>query len=95
MGYRIDYAGYEPKECIRTDTGVRLRCMVAAAFLVFSIAVRMFWPEGTSNLRAVFLPGDLSVTEQAFSQLITDLRQGHSLEDSVTVFCRRILNETT
>ncbi len=95
MGYRIDYAGPEPKIHIPTSKRTRMRTLIAAAFLLFSITVRLLWPEGTSVLQSVFMPGALTETEQAFSQLVTDLRAGAPLEESVEVFCRRIIDETS
>lgn len=94
MGYRIVYAEAEPKKRVRPATAVRLRTLVAAVLLLFSIMVRLLWPDGTTILRSVFLPGNLSVTEVAFSEFVEDIRDGQSLEDSVTVFCRKIIHET-
>ena len=95
MGYRIDYLGPTPKQQARTCSTARLRTMAAAAFLAFSIAVRAFWPEGTDLLQSAFLPAELSVTEQAFSQLVEDLRHGQPLDGCVTAFCRTVLDEQT
>ena len=93
MGYRIVYPGPEPKVPADTNTGLRLRGLIAAVFFAFALTVRLLWPEGTQCLRDVFLPGALSVTEQAFSQLVTDLHDGNTLEYSVDVFCRSIIGE--
>lgn len=95
MGYRIVYGGPEPKSRIRTSTTARLRTLLAAVFLFFCLTVRLLWPEGTTQLRSTFLPGDLSVTEEAFSELVADLRDGHTLGDTLTVFCRKIIHETS
>ena len=92
MGYRIEYPGREPVAPQYSRTGVRLRSMVAAAIFVFAVTVRLLWPEGPDALRQMFLPGALTVTEQAFSQLMTDLREGDSLEYAVDVFCRRVVD---
>lgn len=95
MGYRIVYDGPVPEMKTRTNSTVRLRTMVAAFFLLFSIFVRLFWPEGTKTLQSVFLPAQLSITEQAFSELVHDCRQGQPLDDAISVFCRRIIHETS
>lgn len=92
MGYRIDYAGPIPVRNLRDNTGIRVRSLIAATFLIFSILVRMLWPAGTARLQAVFLPNTLSITEQAFSQMLADLHQGMTLGDSVTIFCHRIVD---
>lgn len=67
--------------------------MVAVSFLVFSIIVRLIWPEGTSMLQSCFLPNECSVTEEAFSVLITDIKNGTTLEDAVWAFCSSIIDE--
>ena len=95
MGYRIVYAGPASEQKTKSGSGIRFRSFVAAAFLIFSIFVRLLWPEGTSMLRTVFLPGDLSVTEQAFSELIADLRDGQPVGESVTAFCHRVIDEAS
>lgn len=95
MGYRIDYGGPIPQKKARTSTGFRVRSFVAGAFLAFCIMVRLLWPEGTQTLRSAFLPNDLTITEEAFSQLVTDLQQGVGFGDSVYVFCHRIISEVS
>lgn len=93
MGYRIVYGPEIKAQPQRTGSSARLRTMIAAAFLLFSIIVRLTWQEGTEIMRQALLPGDLTVTEQAFSEMITDLRQGEPVADAVTVFCRTVLDE--
>lgn len=93
MGYRIVYGGPSPESKIQNSTAIRLRTMVAAAFLMLCMAVRLLWPDGTAVLRSVFLPSDLTVTEEAFSVLIEEVRQGQPLGDSITAFCHKILDE--
>jgi len=94
MGYRIDYKGSVP-ETTRTGWGRRFRTLVAAAFLLFSVIVRIIWPEGRQMLQSVFLPVELSVTEQAFSQLMSDVRTGEQLSDAFNVFCRTVIEEAS
>ena len=95
MGYRIDYGGVVPQNTVQTSSRLKIRSFIAAAFLVFCIIVRLFWPEGTQTLQSVFLPHDPSLTEDAFLQLVEDLRQGEKLGDSVNVFCRKIVDEAS
>lgn len=94
MGYRIDYNGSVP-EPSRTGWGRRFRILVAAAFLLFSVIVRIIWPEGRQMLQSVFLPVELSVTEQAFSKLVSDVRTGEQLSDAFNVFCRTVIEEAS
>lgn len=93
MGYRIVYGPQPEPESRKAGGTVRLRTMIAAAFLIFSLVVRLTWNEGSEIMRQILLPGDLSVTEQAFSEMITDLREGESVADAFTVFCRAVLDE--
>ena len=93
MGYRIDYAGMPVTKIIRPKNGIGLRAMVAAAFMVFCVMVRLLWPEGTNTLKTFLVPGELSVTEQAFSTLVTDLREGQTLEDSIWCFCKSVIDQ--
>lgn len=91
MGYRIVY-GPEirpPRE--RAGTSGRLPAMTAAFLLIFALLVRQFWPEGTQILRQYLLPGELSVTEQAFSSLMQNIRGGESVLSAFTVFCQEII----
>lgn len=44
-------------------------------------------------LQEVLIPGELSITEQAFSQMLMDLRNGESVSDSLTSFCTTVLHE--
>lgn len=95
MGYRIVYG--EPIESAfrRTCSNGRLRTMIAALFLLFSLVVRLTWQDGAEIMREYLLPGDLTVTELAFSEMISDLQNGDPVADAVTVFCRTILNEAS
>lgn len=93
MGYRIVYGTQREQESQKTGGTGRVRTMIAAAFLIFSLIVRLTWQEGSEIMRQFLLPGDLSVAEQAFSEMISDLREGEPVADAFTVFCRVILDE--
>lgn len=95
MGYRIVYGPQIKKPIVRTGSNGRLRTMIAAAFLVFSLVVRLTWPDGTEVLQSILLPGDLTVTEQAFSVMISDLRDGEPITDAVTVFCQTVIDDAS
>ena len=95
MGYRIEYEGTIPIRQAPSCTRLRLRSLMAGFFLVFCIGVRLLWPEGTRLLQSYFLPGDLTVTEAAFSEMISDIRTGNDIGSSVTAFCQRIIDETS
>ena len=91
MGYRIVYG---PVEDIRPrpKSDRRLRVMIAFAFLLFAIFLRMHWQDGAEMLREVLLPGDLTVAEQAFSEMVVGLRNGEGMADALTAFCQKIVD---
>lgn len=92
MGYRIDYEDYAAlrrKSAHRSS--FRLAGLTAAFFLSFLLLTHAFWPAGRAKLRSLLLPGDPEVTGQALSSMVEDLRAGKPLSDSVTAFCREIL----
>lgn len=93
MGYCIVY-GHEPKQKSghkRND--LRFRTLIAASILLFSLIVRLTWEDGAEKMRQILLPGPLSAAEQAFSELIADVREGERVSDALTVFCKEILDE--
>ena len=67
--------------------------MIAISFGLFSLLVRLFWPEGREVLMTYLQPGQESVTQIAFSQLMGNLHQGTAIADALTVFCKEILYE--
>ena len=94
MGYRIIYGPVNNTTSRRGHAG-RLRSMIAAALLAFTMLVRLYWHDGTIIMKEYLLPQHLTVTERAFSELIIDLREGQTVTDALTVFCLSILDETS
>lgn len=91
MAYRVIY-GPMPKVSGRGSCdSFRLRALTAACLLVFSMGVRQFWPEGRDRLRQVLLPGEETLTEAAFQDMMGDIRAGETLGDALTAFCREIV----
>ena len=66
--------------------------LTALCILLFAWSVGEFWPDGQQVLQKFFLPGEPTVTEQAFSSMITDLTAGRPLEDAMAAFCQEILD---
>ena len=91
MSHRIDYGGAVPTKYGRKRDGNSLRMMTAVFLILFALAVGQFWPRGREVLQEFLLPGEPTLTEQAFSGLVHDLSQGINLEDAMTVFCRQII----
>lgn len=95
MGYRIEYG---PQRLVKPKGdrhGFRRRILTAAFLLLGCILVRTFWNDGSELLETVLLPGEPTVTEQAFSLLLNDLRTGVPVGESVTAFCRFIVENGT
>lgn len=92
MGYSISYdtGGVEkvqkrskPKRKKKILPGV-IACGIAA-LLLFTDFKQLLWD--------IFLPGAGESTQAAFSQMISDLRSGDSIQDAVSAFCMEILED--
>lgn len=92
MGYRIVYGPEIFCPVRKADMGFRFRSFVASAFLVFSLLVRCFWPEGCDKLRGVILPEAASGVQIAAETMVKDLTQGKSVSESLTAFCAEVLH---
>ena len=86
MGYRITYeTGVHKTELLLpTRKRTKLGYIALACVLIIALALgHKYWQ--------VLLPGDPKVTERALHELASDLREGESVSDAVTAFCREIL----
>ena len=92
MAYRIVYGGTTPVQDPPVRGRSHLQIMTAACLLLFALAVGQFWPRGRDVLRDFLLPGEPTVTEQAFSDLVSDLSQGIKLEEAMAAFCQQIID---
>ena len=88
MGYKIVY-GQDP---VKKYNFTRMQGLICGFFLLFSLAVRLFWPAGTQVLRQVFVTDRISHGAQAVIAMVEDLQQGESVSDAVSVFCQEILH---
>ena len=84
MGYRIVY-GEEP----RSRRKSRLGLWTAAFLLIFVMAVRLAWPAGAEQLRAVLEPKGETVV--AFSEMVANVGAGQGMGEAVTAFCRSVV----
>ena len=92
MGYRIDYSPAVPAKHTQRPRPLRLQILCAACFLLFVLTVRFCWPAGTRYLRQFLLPAkDPGNAMQAFHEFVDDLESGVSFPDSVTAFCRDVI----
>ena len=92
MPYRIEYGPAMPERYIKKQKPLRLQIMTAVMLLLFSFAVRQFFPAGIEQLRRVLLPEAPGITQEALDAFMRDLRGGESLGNSFTAFCTYIID---
>lgn len=83
MGYRIVYGKQEKKIISPKKIG-----LIISAILVFAM---LLWPSGRNAVRNLILPGDADVTAAALQKLVSELGEGQSIGEAVTVFCQQII----
>jgi len=91
MPYRIEYGSAVPARYIKKKKPFRLQVMTAVCLLLFSLAVRQFFPAGVETIQNVLLPAEHSITQEALDAFMHDLRCGEPLSDSFTAFCVYII----
>ena len=92
MSYRIEYGTAVPEKFQPEKIKRHIRTLTALCILMFSLTVGKFWPDGQQLLREYFIPGNPSVTEQAFSHMVSELRDGAAPEEAVVAFCQKIID---
>ena len=92
MGYRIVYGPVMDMQKTRSGTA-RIRIMLAVCFAAFACIVRFVWPEGKEILAGHLLPGNPTLVQAAFTDLLENLHHGFGMVESLRVFCREILYE--
>lgn len=91
MGYRVDYGPVMRRKQNPIMDAVKMQLMTTAFVLMFILGVKAYWPDGAQQLRSWLLPGAVSGTGSAVSELVEDLRDGTSLAEAVTAFCQQII----
>ena len=89
MGYRI---AYSPEDNRRYPMHKRYKIkrkwiIPVAAFLILTAVLF----SRVDALRRFLLPGDPDVTQAAITTMVEDLKTGEPLYDTVTAFCREII----
>ncbi len=95
MGYRIDYSAGTGR---RRKSGVckgRFVVILAVCLLLFGITANHFCPDRVQVLRKQLIPGDPVVTAAAFDTMVQRLQAGEDAAQTVTAFCREILDHGT
>ena len=94
VAYRIVYTGYTPKRSAVRQGGNRVRIMTAVFFLCFLMLAKILYPQEVDTLRDALLPPEQASARQAFSRMITDLREGETVEDAIAGFCRYVIENS-
>lgn len=95
MGYRITYASFGEEN--KMPANKRRNSVIAAGILVAALILGAFAVKHT-GLRWVqeyLLPGDPAVTAAALEGFAQDLKEGESIKDAITTFCREIMENGT
>ena len=90
MSYRVVY-GPMPRQKPAGNGIFRLQIMTAVCLLMLSMGIRAAWPEGREVLRQYLIPGTATVTQEAFGNMMEGLQTGQPIGESVTAFCRQIV----
>ena len=88
MGYKIVYG----KKKRRQYHPLRLQTVVAAFIFLLVLCVCASWPEGTAQLRRVFVSEELSESAQAMIAMVEDLKAGDDISDAIMVFCQELIH---
>ena len=91
MSYRINYDKKSEKYEVKKDTDVFPWFL--AAFGLFLIMIFSLRAESPEALREILIPGEDSVTLQAFHSMTDDLRSGATITDAIECFCRTVLHD--
>lgn len=91
MAYRVQYGnGVTYSETTRIRLGRTILMTMGIMTVLFSLTVR-FWPEGKQVLdKLTAFPG-IQQIQQNLEILVLDLRSGASLSQTVTAFCRDVI----
>ena len=91
MGYRIEYGqGIIKKRTVISHSAKKQIKKFVPILLSTVLIVTMLWGKGES-VRSFLIPGNDAVTVAALREMVCGLRNGESLTDAVTAFCREII----
>lgn len=90
MGYRITYEnGVIRKRIVRIR---RFKWKPWSAGVIATVFVLMLMlPSGRLWIRNLLLPGDEEVTAAALESMVSNLRSGESVGETLEVFCKEII----
>lgn len=92
MSYRVEYASFGKKYPTKRKSSSKKGMIAAVLVLVLvfgAISVRL---NALPWIKEYLLPGDPEVTAMALEGLVEDLKEGNSLGQAVTAFCKEIMD---
>lgn len=92
MGYTIQYGPSGKAETAwrgrrKKKTRIRISLVLLAAVCAFGVLAG-----GVEKVWEFLIPGDPEITKAAFMQFTEDIRQGGSVGEAITAFCREIID---
>lgn len=91
MGYRIIYGPEQKHPVTKRIAGNYFLLYTGCFFVLFLVAVHVFWPEGTAAVQSIFQPFD-EQTAACFQEMVASIGEGESIADAVYGFCQEIIS---
>lgn len=91
MAYNIRYVSFGEEKKQPKEAQWRKRIGAGLLIVVLLIGAMTVKHRGLPWVTEYLLPGDPAVTAAALEEMVMDLRDGESLHDAVTAFCREIM----
>ena len=92
MGYRVVYGKTLEKTQFKDKKQQTTKQIAVWAVALFA-AIGICWIGWSHpDIRHYLLPGDPEITGEALDQLIDNIKDGDSLSDAVTAFCKEIID---
>ena len=89
MAYRIEYKALGPvKPAFFKKYGMLI---IVVFLLVSTVSVSVAYLSGAQWARHLLFPGDPEVTAGALEGMADKLKQGSSVVDAITAFCRAVI----
>lgn len=91
MGYRIEYGSQgELRKPLKSK---RSYSAIAATICVLALVAGAITVKhtGLTWVQEVLLPGDPAVTAAALENMVDNIKEGDSIADAVTTFCKEIV----
>lgn len=91
MSYMIHYGPSGNIEAAWQKKLMKHRAKTMTAIIAAVCCILLVLTVDIQQLKELLIPGDPAVTKEAFVQFTEDVRQGESVTDAITAFCREII----